>query len=350
MPETLSLIEGAYFEDLLDQPRAVRATLANLASHPVPAELIERLRRPGSRVVLTGMGSSLHALHPLHLRWVGLGTAGVMVETSELLHSQPALLAHAEVVLAVSQSGASAEIFHLLGVLPPRARLVGVTNTADSPLARTARDVILTQAGGEATVACKTYVATLAALAWLGSAVERGAAGAEAAIRDLGGAADALEAYLGDLRERVRSVAMSLEGVRQIFVTGRGASLAAAGGGALINKEAARTPVEGMSSAAFRHGPLEMCSPETLVLVLEGTGAGAELNRRLVEDVLRAGGRAELVGMGAPDGPWQLPPFTERGLPLGEILPLQVLSLALAARAGREAGRFEHATKVTVVE
>jgi glucosamine--fructose-6-phosphate aminotransferase (isomerizing) len=35
--------------------------------------------------------------------------------------------------------------------------------------------------------------------------------------------------------------------------------------------------------------------------------------------------------------------------PIVEILPVQMLSLALAAGDGREAGRFEHATKVTAV-
>ena len=36
-------------------------------------------------------------------------------------------------------------------------------------------------------------------------------------------------------------------------------------------------------------------------------------------------------------------------LPLMEILPVQMLSLALATLAGREPGRFERATKVTTV-
>lgn len=350
MADPIQLVEGAYFLDLLDQPPAIRTTLAGLGAMPVSGELVERMRRPGNRTVLTGMGSSLHALHPLHLRLLAAGVASFHVETSELLHSQPALLASADVVVAVSQSGASAEIFRLLGVLPAKARLVAVTNTAESPLARTAKDVILTQAGHEATVACKTYVATLAALAWLGAGLERGPAGAEGSLVGLTAAAEAIEQYLADLRERVRAVSRAIAGARNFFVVGRGASLAAAWSGALILKEAARTAVEGLSSAAFRHGPFEMCGPDTLVLVLEGTGAGADLNRRLVEDVRRAGGRAELVGMGAAEGPWQLPPFSEHSLPLGEILPLQVLSLALAAAEGREAGRFEHATKVTVIE
>lgn len=350
MSASFELVEGPYFRDLLDQPRALRATLAGLQAAPVAGELIERFRRPGQRTVLTGMGSSLSALQPLHLRLLAAGVASFHVETSELLHSQPALLATADVVVAASQSGSSAEIFRLLGVLPAKARLVGITNTEESPLARTAKDVILTQAGPEATVACKTYTATLAALAWLGAGLERGEAGASASLGALASTAEATDQYLADLRRWVRAVATETSDVRNLFITGRGASLAAAESGALIIKEAARTAAEGLSSAAFRHGPFEMCGPDSLVLVLEGTGTGAELNRRLVDDIRRAGGRAVLVGMGTGEGPWHLPPLTEHMLPLAEILPLQMLSLALAARVGREAGRFEHATKITVIE
>jgi hypothetical protein len=40
-----------------------------------------------------------------------------------------------------------------------------------------------------------------------------------------------------------------------------------------------------------------------------------------------------------------------RGIrPILEILPVEMITLALAALAGREAGRFESATKVTTTE
>jgi glucosamine--fructose-6-phosphate aminotransferase (isomerizing) len=36
--------------------------------------------------------------------------------------------------------------------------------------------------------------------------------------------------------------------------------------------------------------------------------------------------------------------------PILEILPVQMITIALAALAGREAGKFERATKVTATE
>jgi glucosamine--fructose-6-phosphate aminotransferase (isomerizing) len=46
---------------------------------------------------------------------------------------------------------------------------------------------------------------------------------------------------------------------------------------------------------------------------------------------------------------FRLPRTSPALQPIVEILPVQMLSLALAARDGREAGRFERASKVTVV-
>jgi glucosamine--fructose-6-phosphate aminotransferase (isomerizing) len=133
-------------------------------------------------------------------------------------------------------------------------------------------------------------------------------------------------------------------------MVGRGSSLAAVGTGALIVKEAAHSHAEGMSSAAFRHGPFEMLNEETFVLVFSGDSRTRDLNRRLLEDVRDRRGRAELASEGAVFPACNLPTAPQSIQPMLEILPAQMITLALAAQAGREAGRFELATKVTTTE
>ena len=81
-----------------------------------------------------------------------------------------------------------------------------------------------------------------------------------------------------------------LDGIQDIFVTGRGDSLAAAGTGGLILKESTRRHAEGMSAAAFRHGPLEMAGGSVLVLIFEGDESVAPLHRRLAHDIVSGGG------------------------------------------------------------
>jgi len=105
-----------------------------------------------------------------------------------------------------------------------------------------------------------------------------------------------------------------------------------------------------MSSAAFRHGPFEMLSEETFVLVFSGDSRTRDLNQRLLEDVRERQGRAELVSEDAVFPACNLPAAPRPIQPMLEILPAQISTLALAAQAGREAGRFELATKVTRTE
>jgi glucosamine--fructose-6-phosphate aminotransferase (isomerizing) len=105
-----------------------------------------------------------------------------------------------------------------------------------------------------------------------------------------------------------------------------------------------------MSSAAFRHGPFEMLSDKVFVLVFEGSGTGAVLNAELVRDVREAGGRAALVSENAALDVFRLPAVPYAARPLVEILPVQMMSLVLAASKGHEPGRFRLSTKVTTVE
>ena len=75
-----------------------------------------------------------------------------------------------------------------------------------------------------------------------------------------------------------------------------GDSLAAVGTGALIVKESDHFHAEGMSSAAFRHGPFEMLSEDTFVVIFSGDEKTRDLNRRLLADIQQDGGRAEFIG------------------------------------------------------
>ncbi len=68
-------------------------------------------------------------------------------------------------------------------------------------------------------------------------------------------------------------------------------------------------------------------------------------------DVRERRGKAELLtGEDAPLPALRFPAAPDSIRPILEILPVEIITLALAALAGREAGRFESATKVTTTE
>jgi len=344
-----------YLRDILDQPLALRDTLAGLSDLSALRPFSERLASGElRRVVLTGMGSSYNALYPITLTLIAHSVSAQMVETSELIHHASALIEPHTLIIAVSQSGQSPETLRLLEKARSlsggegRAPILGVTNTADSPLAKQSDAFLLMRAGSEYTVSTKTYLATLVALALLGDALTgQDPAPTQTALNT---APEAVTQYLSRYEAHVETLTERLAGVRFVILAGRGSSLAAVGTGGLIIKESAHFPAEGMSSAAFRHGPLEMISPQDFVLVYAGGAPTLELNARLAADVEAAGGRAALVVESLTEGVFSLPSIPEVARPILEMLPPQMISLALAQLQGREAGRFERATKVTATE
>ena len=163
------VIEGPYLADLLEQPDALRRACGQLR------DIAELRECPVDRIVLTGMGSSHFALYPLYLRLVASGRPSHLVETAELIHYQSDLLSGSSLLIAVSQSGRSAEMVSLMERCGPGVKVVAVTNDDSSPLAARADYCLLLAAGPESTVSCKTYVTTMLVLDWL-AAVMVGAA------------------------------------------------------------------------------------------------------------------------------------------------------------------------------
>jgi glutamine---fructose-6-phosphate transaminase (isomerizing) len=342
-----SVLEGHYLRDILDQPRALQDTLSALENGKALRSVASHLH-DYKAVVLTGMGSSFHALHPLQVELIELGLPALMLETSELVHYHEHLFDRKTLVVVVSQSGQSAEVVRLLQVNRRRSPLVAVTNTAASPLAEEATAAVVTRAGAEFSVSCKTYLTALMALRWLSDTFcERDL---QQTHNTLASACTSVQNYLTGWKEHVEELAQRLNGIRYLFLVGRGSSLAAAGMGGLIIKEAAHFHSEAMSSAAFRHGPWEMLSPATFVLIFGGVEKTRELNLRLLADIREQSGQAELVSEDSLFRPCALPNVPDSVRPLVEALPVQMFTLALAAQAGREPGRFERATKITTSE
>lgn len=344
-----TVIQGRYFADLMNQPEALEATWKNLDR----ADFFEHLKKACGReryqrIVLTGMGGSYFGLYPLCIELAANGWTPFMLETSELIHYYPHLLDPATLIVAVSQSGKSAETVRLLETNGRRSTVIGVTNWADSPLARDADFAVLTAAGDEYSVSCKTYLTTQLVLKTLGAVLCGG--DATERLQEMKAAPSLVGDYLKSWENHVTELIDLLRDVRDVFLAGRGPSLAAASTGALTIKESTHFHAEGMSSAALRHGPFEMLRAGVFVGVFAGEQKTRALNEGLVRDVEGTPARAVMFSPDAERSSCRLPRAAEALRPIVEILPVQMMTLALAALANREAGKFERATKVTVVE
>lgn len=339
---------STYQEDLLDQPAALQNTITALTENPT-IERVTDFCSTGhwSRFILTGMGSSFYSLYPLYRRLLKAHQPAWLIETSELL-TLPELITRDTLIVANSQSGASAEIIRLLDTNGGSGQILGITNTAESPLSLGADCALVTRAGSETSVSCKTYLAALAAQCWLG---DRLIAGTDY-FEDWINLPQAVARYLANWSQIVQSLKKTLSGIHQIYLVGRGDAMTTAGTAGLILKESTHFPCEGMSSAAFRHGPFEMVGPQTLVVVFGGDADMIDLNRKLFRDVQGSGGQSVLIESTdqVEVNAFTLPACPRSALPVLEILPVQMISLALAEIHHFSPGVFTLASKITSVE
>ena len=282
--------------------------------------------------------------------------------------------------MAVSQSGASAEVVHLaerLAALRPRPPLITVTNGLDNPLAQRADVALDTAAGVELCPSTKTFAASLVTLSALVDALaghrapaersaeaELAAVAAERLLFDPGGLAGRMVAWSG--------------GRQTLVVLGRGTARAAAEVGALILKESARRHAESLDTAEFRHGPLELSGPELAVAIVSTEPATARLDAGLAAELdghgasvlllaadaalatdLSSGTRSgttnvagRSAGSLAVGGPavisvGELDPMLANAV---AVIPLQLLAWRLALDGGRDPSRMTRASKVTTRE
>lgn len=336
-----------YAQGIARQTESLQAAL----DAALPREAVDLVHNAFARfsgVVITGMGSGPFASYPTWLRLAQAGVSAWVIETAELINATPRMLSPDHLLVVVSQSGESAEVVALLDRLgAERPTILAIVNNLASPLARAADVVVPLHVGSTRpdTAGTGTYINTLVTSARL---VDSALAFDTSA--DFVHAPDQVAAYLADWDAHI-AVATSL-GLpsRTTFILARGASLASARTGALLVKEAAKVHAEAMSSSEFRHGPLELVDKDFVAVMLAGDAMTLDLNLRMAEDIERRGGTVGWIGRTPEAGVHlTMPELSGAARPIGEILPLQMLSVAAAIQGGYQPGTFRHASRVTRV-
>ena len=118
---------------LITEADAVRALAERLDQNFYRAvELILACR---GRVVVSGMGKSGHIGHKIAATLASTGTPAFFVHPGEASHGDLGMIAHDDVVIALSNSGESAEITSILPLIKRRgAKLIGMSGNPHSTL------------------------------------------------------------------------------------------------------------------------------------------------------------------------------------------------------------------------
>ena len=249
-----------------------------------------------------------------------------------------------QLVIAVSQSGATPEIVQTLKALQDGGgRGLAITNDSDSALARGAEEALALDMGPELAVpATKTVTGQLTAFAIIASALGR----APFCRGELDGVPERVQAVLDDPAPAAVA-AEALAGTPQLIVVARGYLYAAALETALKIKETCSLFADGYSAADLRHGPIATVTRGLPVVALGAPGPALEDVASLVEELRARQATVLLVGSDE-EADVPLPVGVPEPLaPIVAVVRGQQLAYELALRLGHDPDSPAGLTKVT---
>jgi glucosamine--fructose-6-phosphate aminotransferase (isomerizing) len=355
-------------KEIHEQPRAIEDTLrgrVQLESGTCNADEIgisEQDANAVQRVVLLACGTSFHAAMYGRYLLEQLARVPAVVElASEFRYREP-VIAKGDLVIAVSQSGETADTLAALKEAKRHgARVLAVVNVQGSAIARAADGVLYTHAGPEIGVAStKCFTAQLAAMALVAIHMgrARNALSAERATALLGELVKVPEKMRHALEQdaSVQLIARDLVSAQNALFLGRGVSCPVALEGALKLKEISYVHAEGYAGGEMKHGPLALVDRTMPVVCLLPEDPSLEKMLSNVQEVRARDGRVLAVvndaHTAASLAQWTITvPRTEPEFsPLITTIPLQLLSYHVADQRGTDVDQPRNLAKTVTVE
>jgi glucosamine--fructose-6-phosphate aminotransferase (isomerizing) len=356
-------------KEIHEQPGAVEDTLRGRVDLAAGDVVAEELGLAGvdvaaiRRVVFLACGTSFHASMYGRFLVEKLARVESIAElSSEFRHRDP-VVGPGDLVVAVSQSGETADTLAAVRLAKERgARVVALANVVDSAIPRAADDALYTHAGPEIGVAStKCFTTQLAAMVLFAVYVarRRGALDATGATRILGDLfrmPQHMRKTL-ELEPRIAAIAPRWSGARDFLYLGRGPSYPVALEGALKLKEISYAHAEGYAAGEMKHGPIALVDSQVpVVVVMPKDGAYDKVLSNLQEVRAREGRILAVASEG--DGEieslaeevFRVPEVASELSPLVTVIPLQLLAYHIADFKGTDIDQPRNLAKTVTVE
>lgn len=329
------------FDDIVQQPARILESLRyTMDEGRVALERAAEILRESEFIYIVGMGASWNAGMAIQALFHSQGHPALLVDASEFLHF--AELPKNAALIVLSRSGRSTEIVKLLTKSKARdAKIVGITNTPDSPLALNADVVLKLMTGFDHQVSTSMYTA----LAMTGGllACETGRL-----LNDR--LPSQLEASLNDTSLAILPWREQIEGSDWLvadaptYFLARGGSVASCYEARLLWEEAAKAPASALTTGGFRHGPQEIVDSKLRIgLWINGEKMRSQ-DLVLAGDLREYGSTVCLIGQGldatAADVVIHIPRIPAAWQFLIDIFPIQIAAECLSRRRGRDCDSF----------
>ncbi|MBF6600571.1 MAG: glutamine--fructose-6-phosphate transaminase (isomerizing) [Dehalococcoidia bacterium] len=371
--DPVSAAKGAHkhfmLKEIMEQPECIMDTFRGRAIFDPPGVALESIGladdvlRRVSRVVLIGMGTSMHAAMLGRTYFERIAGIPAEVDNSSEFRYRRALIGPDTLVVSVAQSGETVDTLEAMAdAQRRRAPQLTICNTPGAQSTRIADGVVLTRCGPEVAVAStKTLTASISALYLLACHVGRVRGVLDAArLAERIGALARAPGLVGEvlgLDARVREIANALATHENFLFLARGAQYPMALEGALKLKEVSYIHAEGYPAGEMKHGPIALIDrtmPVVAIALDDGTREKMLSNieqvrarEGIVVGIVTAGD-AELAAK--CDFALELPPYEPLLYPLLSAVPMQLLSYHIATKRGCDVDQPRNLAKTVTVE
>ncbi|MGI0020234.1 MAG: glutamine--fructose-6-phosphate transaminase (isomerizing) [Nitrososphaera sp.] len=330
--------KGKYAHYTLKEINDQRLTVAHAAQQDeaVMGKFCEILKNAGS-VYITGSGTSYHSA--LLFKHMLARFAKIRAETvmSSEAHDGLASVDDGSVIIAISQSGETADVLESVKVSKKQgAKILGIVNVTTSSLARISDAFLSTNCGPEIGVAAtKSFTGQLALAYAVTDRLTEGKLRAGEAAEFVA----AIEKVISTSQPVIEKMAADMKDVNDIYLLGRSIHYPIALEGALKLKELSYVHAEGVAAGELKHGPLALMEKNTLVILLAPHDATYNDSISNAHEIKARG--ATVIGISnikddIYDHWIEIPHLDQEAFyPIVEVIPLQMLSyyLALAKNA-----------------
>jgi glucosamine--fructose-6-phosphate aminotransferase (isomerizing) len=342
---------GDYPHYMLKEVSEQRQTIRRAIEQPPKLlESCASMLDKAAGIFLVGCGSSYHACLTAAYQASRLARKNaVPVLASEFGLIEP-LIIPGTVIVAVSQSGETADVLEAVRTAKRRgAKVLAVCNVVGSTLTRIADETIIMNSGPEICVlSTKTYTAQVALLTLLAYALAGRTEEGRKAITE---AAENVDRLIGDNNGRLKALAEKLKGRRDLFIIGRDLAYGSALEGALKIKEVSYIHAEGFAGGELKHGTIALIEPGVPAIVLSTPETRAAIHSNAMEVKARGG---FIIGLdSARNEAYDVHidiPDAGAATPLLLIIPLQLLAYHLAVARGCDPDKPRNLAKSVTVK
>jgi len=315
------------------------------------------------RIVFVACGTSWHACQVAEYLIEDLARINVEVEyASEFRYRNP-IISEKDVVIAVSQSGETADTLAALELAKARgASIFGICNVVGSSISRITDAGSYTHAGPEIGVAstkaftAQVTVLTLLALRLAYKKETLSNSRFRSLLTELEAIPDKVKRVL-EKNEIIKDIAAHYKDSSNALYLGRGSSFPVALEGALKLKEISYIHAEGYPAAEMKHGPIALIDEDMPVFVIATKGTSYEKVVSNIQEVkARKGKIIAIVTEGdvqvkeMADHVIEIPAVDEHLVPLIATIPLQILSYHIAVMRGCNVDQPRNLAKSVTVE